>query len=1241
MYRLLYRIVILLTVLVALPVLYAQEVTSMNGLITDSSGAVVPNAKVTLLNPSTGVRYTTATNSAGSYRIASIPPGPGYRVTFSAAGFQELSITDLYLNVANPRTQNATLHVGATADQIEVSGSSSNVTINTEDASIGNNFEVQMLNQLPVQSRNSPATLFTLQPGITLNGATTGARVDQTNATVDGLDVNDYGTGNFQAITAGAPVDSIQEFRGTTAGFTTNSGLGGGGQFQLVTKSGSNSWHGNLNFYHQDSATRANNWFNNNAVPAVPKPKLVQNQFGGNVGGPIIHDRAFFFFNYNNSRIAQGSSQSRTVPLPSLLAGNVSYINNGAGCSRSSRQNSQPNCISQLTPDQVRSTDPAHIGNSPALFALLKSSYPAVNDVTGGDGVNTGFFRFNAPLTNFLTNYSGKIDYNLTSKIRFSGIGRVQRQDSVNTVQQFPGAPPTVNQVDRGYSYVGNINWQISDRKTNQISYGTTVQNLVFARPSNPQGVNQLTFSTGTTTLLDDPYSTPSNAQGRRVPISQVVDDFAWNLGRHSVTFGGAFKWIRPHTFTTLDYNSYAIGLGGRISGLGRSLEPADILPGSSTATVTFDSAYAAALGRVGSTSSTFNYNAAGSVIPQGSGSQRNYKYYQTQFYLGDSWKVTPHLTLSYGLNYQIFSVPYELNGLQTVQNLGFNDIFNARVQQSAAGNTAPNAVPFVTYVLGGKANNGPAYYSPSYKDLAPRFAFAYSPGSDPKTVFNGGAGIVYDRTVISAVQNFQDHSTYLFAQSAKQNFGTGSSVAAALADVAHNPRLDAPPGVVAPATPKPPFTPYVTAGIPHGLPDGQFSTMIDPHLRTPYSINMNFGMQHEFPGSLILKVSYAGRLGRRLLAQADSSQLLDFPDIASGQTMGQAMASVTTQMRAGATAATVTPQPWFENQLPAGYKRGYSSNTAYLIDNNLSSLVLLGDFADTIQGLAQDSQFPFAGYNIGMGSQFGSNTVYTNKGFSSYSGLLISLQKNLTHGLQFDFNYTWAHSIDNVSLIANGQASTGYGFICDVARPRLCRGNSDFDVTHLITSDFIYSLPFGRGRTFGGGIPRVLNEIVGGWDISGITTWRSGVAWSTQSSAYVAGFSNNAPGVFNGDTFAIRRSIHKSSGGQLNLFADPDAAVSAFQGPIGFQIGSRNSLRGPQFFNLDTGLAKTFSIWPERNLDLKFRADAFNVLNHPNFNAPATGSSQNDISQGTTFGQLVSINGNNRILQLGARFEF
>ncbi len=1241
---------ILLAIALFLPsLLHAQDASTLTGVVTDSSDAVVPGVAVTLRNPATDATYTATTNGTGSYTIANVIPGPGYEVTFALAGFETTNVSDLYMNVANTRTLNVKLQVGVFSLSVNVSAASQNVTLDTTDATIGNNFQVSLLNDLPVQDRTSPAALFTLQPGVTLDGSTTGARVDQNNVTLDGLDVNDIATGNRFAIVGNAPVDSVQEFRGTVAGNLAGSGPGGGGQFQLVTKSGTNEFHGNLNEYHRDTATTANDWFNNNA--GVPRPPLIRNQFGGNIGGPILKDKFFFFFNYDNSRIVESQQVNRIVPLDSFRNGNISYINEGANCTGSSRQTTTPQCISTLSPAQVAGLDPQGVGIDAGLFSFVNQRYPHANDLSGGDGVNTGFYRFNTPTPDYLTSYVGRIDYNLGKNMKFFARFTVARENATQNPVQFPSDPVTSPFIDRSYAYVVGHTWTIGSNKVNQFFYGKTVSDYSFPFVYNPQGINVLTFADGTTTTLSDPYVSPVNGEARTYPIPVVGDDFSWQKGSHNFQFGGTFKFIKTYDDTKLDYNVATIGLGGNVLGLNAALRPTDILATSTdgaTAANLFDRAFAFSLGRVGNVSSDYNYTSTGNPIAQGTGDVRRYRYYQTQVYFGDTWKVNSSLTLSYGLNYQYFSVPYETNGLESVEPYSFDVYFAERQQQSAAGAFGPGVVPFITYVLGGKANHGPPLYQPSWKDLAPKFAFAYSPSFDRKSVFNGGAGIVYDRTVINAVQFQQDQHSYLFQQTLNTPYGSQDPVMSLATDPRLGPNNSFPANAPPPPI-KPPYTPFVADGQPFGLANGSaFNTIIDPRLKTPYSIALNFGFQHEFPQGFILKTNYVGRLGRRLLGQADANQLIDFPDQASGQLFSNAFGNITRQVRAGADYTTVTPQPWLENVVfpGIGQSMGFASNTA-LLTYSYGGLVSNGDFADFTQALSANE---LINDNVGMGSQFSENTFYTNKGFSSYSGLLTSLQKNVSHGLQFDLNYTWSHSIDNVSIIANQGASGGYGFICDARNLRVCRGNSDFDVANYISGDFTYSLPFGRGRTYGASSPFWLNEVIGGWDLSGLTSWHSGQAYSTVSNAFVAGYANDAQAIFDGVRPNIAEHHHKNADGSVTIFADPAKALGSFTGPVGFTIGSRNNLRGPKYFLQDLGLAKTFPVVSDK-VNLKFRADAFNAFNHPNFDVPGGAGNapdaQVDITSGV-FGQIVNTTGptgltfgNARVMQFSLRLEF
>lgn len=251
---------LILSLVFALTANGQQGTAAITGVVTDAVGAIIPGVDVTLRNSQTGVVLKTKTESAGSYVFKLVPPGPGYTIKFEFPGFSAVEISGLYLNVDDTRTQNAKLQAGTT-ETIEVSAGDQNQTINTTDAQVGESVQVQVLNDLPIQNRDSPSALFTLMPGTTTSGSVTGARTDQDNVTLDGLDVNDNETGNFGAVVGNAPVDSVQEFRGVVGGQLASSGEGGGGQYQLVTKGGTNKFHGSAFEYNRDTVMAANDYF--------------------------------------------------------------------------------------------------------------------------------------------------------------------------------------------------------------------------------------------------------------------------------------------------------------------------------------------------------------------------------------------------------------------------------------------------------------------------------------------------------------------------------------------------------------------------------------------------------------------------------------------------------------------------------------------------------------------------------------------------------------------------------------------------------------------------------------------------------------------------------------------------------------------------------------------------------------------------------------------------------------------
>ena len=1255
---------------------FAQETSaSLSGNVTDSTGAGVPGALIVLVNPATGQSYKAMSSGNGTYTLSNVTPGQGYIETISHPGFEKEVLKGVSLSIATTRTQNVILSAGGVNETVEVSASNQDETLDTTDATIGNVVQVDSLNQLPVQFRDSPAALFYQQPGFTQNGSATGARVDQNRITLDGLDVSDQALGGVSVadgaataqsnagstantmIAGNAPVDSVEEFRGTTAGLTANDAVGGGAQFALVTKGGTNKFHGNINEYHRDTDLEANTFFNN--FDGVPRSPLIRNQFGGNIGGPIWRDKIFFFFDYDGRRDTLAQSATRTVPTTTFLNRNGStapdaityYTNIAAGTTNVANA------------AQIQSYDPAGLGLSAPLAQTTAARIPAPNDFTGdaGDLLNTAGYRFNTPTPLKENVYVGRLDFNLNSKNRIWG--RVTyNQYTVNNIAEYLADSP-ITQAEPSHAWVVGWDSNWSSNKTNSLIWGENVAKSATNYPTTPQGTTGYGLDGDPTggTYLSGLYSGPGGSSKLRFPVPIVRDDFTWQKGSHTIGIGGDFKYPSPHYGVFNDFNSATVGLGGGVTGLTDAdswqFRPADLDRDQTSLTV-YDSAFVYGLGRFASDGTTWNYNAQAAVVPNGTGLQTTYRYYETEIYAADTWKVKPNLTLTYGLRYQNFTVPYEVHGIQSVQNESFQNFFDARVSQSAAGvggsaslPGGTNVVPYITYGLGGKANKGPSFYAPDNKDFAPRFSFAWTPYKDRKFVVNGGAGLVYDETIINALLQEEANYSYLFQSAGTLDYGVGATAqhSAAYYSLLQNPRftsLATPPlGPTAPAITNP-DTPFVSGGQPYGLANGgAFNITVDRKLPTPYNLMFNLGVQQDLGKGFLFKASWVNREGRRLLGQADAEQLVDFPDAASGQLYSQAIAALTTWLRQNPNAnpATAPAQPWFEHVLtPNGTG---VTNTGY-VASLCSPYPARGDVADTTQCMSYNGG---AGgllpANVGMASQFSENTFFTDGGFSNYNGLLTTIHKNMSHGLQFDLNYTWSHSIDNVSMPANSYAYNGYGYLCDVLRPRLCRANSDFDVRNAINGSFEYELPIGRGRDFGANMPWYLDELVGGWEISGLPSFQTGSPYMANSVAFLMSYSNEDPALLVGNKGDMKSHVTIQNG-QVYGFSNHTKAFSDYVAPVGFQFGPRNNLVGPNFFNLDLGVGKTFRLTPER-VNLKFRADAYNALNHVNFMNPSFENNMSLVAPPTEFGVIpgqVTAAGADypaRVLQGALRIEF
>jgi hypothetical protein len=1229
----------------------AQDVASITGTVTDKTGSAGFDASVKLIDTRTGAVYESRTGSFGAYLFARVPAGQGYALTVSKGGFKTTSISKMVLAVTETSTYDVTLELGNVSQTIEVTASSGS-TLNTTDATIGNDIDTRRVAELPSLFRTNAAALLQLAPGVVGHddggleadsqlGSVTGSRADQGNITLDGMDVNDETIGQAFAAVGSAPIDSIEEVHTIVGGGQAGFGRSSGGQINLVTKSGSNQWHGSAHEYNRNTIFAANDFFNNKN--GVDRPPLNRNQFGGSIGGPILKDKLFFFFNYEGRRDALSDQVQQVVPSNMFRSGQLNYVDTNGN-------------IETTTTAQLQAIDPQGVGANQAFLAFINSRYPVGNDPSLGDGLNTTGFLFNAPDHRKDNIYTGRLDYSISSKHKLFGRIQEDRFNDDQAAPQFPGDPdPLVSSIDHSRSWVVGETWTISNNLINQGFAGLTRQVDDFPINFAPTAPN-----TFTTSLIANPYG-DIRGQGRNVAVPEFRDDLSYTHGKHSLTFGTDIKPIRVQSTNQSDVNFVGIGLGGNILALDASTRPADI-SSDPAAQAEWDNAFPLLLGRYSSTDSFIAYDKSGTPLAPYSTTQRNFHYNEYEFYAQDSWRVRRDLTVTYGLRWQYHSVPFEANGFESVPTTNIDQVFNARVSAAAAGISGNDAAPLVSYNLGGAANNAPGYYKPDYHDFGPRLGIAYSPSfsdgllgailGNRKTTVRAGGGIYYDR-VLSTLSFELDEQTFLFDSNPSLFYGDPAGGSDPTTNLLLSPRFTGlgatPPAPTAPAVTPRPVTPNVDAsGNPIGLAVlGGFPSFLqfDKNFKTPYSDTFSLGIQRELKGNVVVEVNYFGRLGRRLIADGDAAQTLNFKDPTSGQFLKDAFGQLQKQVQNN---QAITPQPWFENQISStGFDcSGFAASCTALVAKFFANPVAVGDLSTTILDLARNG---ILNPNVGLYAQTGANGYIGNYSSSSYNALLASIRKRYSNNLQIDFDYSYSHSIDNQSNIINDTnqfTGTGQGLICDLTDLRTCRADSLFDARHIISANYVYDLPLGRGHHFLGGASNWVNTIVGGWSTSGILSYRTGFPFTTHTGTFPINFTQDAPAVFNGDQQAIRPNIHTDpTTGAIQFFADQSAALGAFSFPFGGDTGTRNPVHGPDFTNLDIAVSKNFKMpWSEHHT-VQFRWEAFNVFNHVNFAVPGDPNvltnSNNILLNPSGFGVITQTAGSARQMQFSLRYDF
>ncbi len=1264
--------------------LAAQATSGLTGVVTDASGAVVVGANVKLENPDTAFAADTTTNRQGEYQFLHVAPAAHYRLTVTKENFRITSLADLGIGVGVTETRDVKLLIGNATETVEVTAGGEG-SVNTIDASIGNVITSQQVAELPSLFRDDAGALLGLQPGVQItggdsqNGSVTGSRADATTVTLDGIDVNDETTGQAFHTVGRAPLDSVSEVRTIVGNADVSFGRGAGAQVDLVTKSGTNQWHGSASEFNRVSAMAANDFFNN--LVGNPRAQLTRNQFGASLGGPILKNRLFFFFDYTGRRDATGVQQTLTVPLDPFRQGEISYVNNSNVNCPGATLNSQPSCISTLTAAQAAAIDPLQIGANQALLSFVNGRYPEPNQVSGGDGINTGGYLFNAPFYVRDNTFVGRLDYKLSANQSLFARGTWDRDNQTQAPKAFPQDPgPLESFISHERSWVVGHTWIVNPRVTNLASFGISRQVYDFPVDFSPTAPYDLTFG-----VLSSPYG-DIRGQGRNVPVPEIRDTVSWAKGRHTLQFGADIKPIRVNFHNVNDISFANLGLQSQITSLEPSLRPTDISTDPASELI-WDNTFTTLLGRYASVSANYNYDVSGNPLPQFTPSVRNFHYNEYEFFVQDSWKARTDLTISYGLRWNYHSVPYEVNGFQSVPTVSESQLFGARTAAAADGVSGFNAAPFVGYQLGGPVNHGPGYYHPDWRSFAPRFGIAYSPSftsgvlgrllGDRKTSIRAGGGLSYDR-VLSTLSFEVDESAQLFDTTITQDFGVPLDPITSLQTDPRFVSIGSPVAAPSPGTiPRPSVTPFVFTStgsncpLPYVVPAGQPCAtglltnddlfQLSNTLKMPYSISVSFGIQRELPGNFLLDVNYFGKFGRRLVGTGDPAQQLNFKDPQSGQLLNTAFGNVQAALAGGTQAGSIPVQPWFENQvnqaLPGVFGPGATCENIFGIDctNFLASPSVLQPNFQTGDLSTVDVELANAGFllpNTGLPYQTGSVANVGNWASSSYNGLVATLRKRTSRNLQFDLNYQYARSIDNVSDITNDAVFASFnaqGLICDLRNLRVCRASSDFDAVHTISANYIYQFPVGHGQWLLSSAPKWMDAILGGWATSGIVSYHTGFPFTTSTNSFPIDFTMGAPAVLIGPSSAVKKHIHVQPGNQLQLFADQTAALGAFTYPFGGGTGERNQLRGPGYANVDMALLKTFRMPWSENQRVEFRAEAFNAFNHPSFNNPSVNpnsvgtlnSTNVNIQNPGQYGVLTNTANAARQLQLGLRYSF
>ncbi|MGN6592722.1 MAG: carboxypeptidase regulatory-like domain-containing protein [Terriglobales bacterium] len=1261
------------------------------GVITDPSGAVVPHAPITLTDQATQQVRATLTNGSGRYSFVGVVPGT-YTVTVKAPGFQAAQQSNLAVEVGRSYTISLKLKVGETSQTVEVNETAT-AELQTMDSTVGSTVGGDTLLQLPTQTR-SATSLLLYQPASMpqqgpnqssrQGGQVAGASSDQNTITLDGGNItnttaanSDYFTG-FTGAPEGSiptPVESLQEFKVSTNNPNASFSGASGSQVMLVTKRGTDAYHGSAYWYLQNDVLDANSWDLNrlNQTRQVSKDNRVGGSLGGYIPGLPDKAKTYFYANWEGRWNSNNQEVSRLVPTDTLRQGILQFAD-ASGTVQQYKLATAATC----GPAGTGACDPRGLGLNPVIASLWSQYMPEGNDSSLGDGLNTtGFtsaanFPINDQFVVMRLDHSFGPNWQLMGSYRyFSEAAASTRQIDIGgfIAGDKLGTPVSVSNIPREPRYfVLGLTGQMTPNLTQQIHFDYLRDwwswSTLGAPIQLPGQADAALEIGGETSNAPIPMNIDTGDSRMRTWLDHnyaLSDDLSWLRGNHLLQFGGSFSHSNVHfnrndgqtgssTFPVYQVTSNA---GINVPALYRppacsSTVRSNCLPSSQNSN--WDDFYTEALGMVdvgtvlGTRNGSFQPNPIGTYLFD------NDTYSDTSLYANDSWHLRPSLTLNYGLNWSVEMPPTEANGTQALMVDAATGNVISPTAYLAARQSAAQSGQIYNPVLGFEpiGKTGLKYpWKTDYNNFAPRVAVAWNPNlgdgwlgslfGHNRTVLRGGYARLYERLVgeqkvINGLQGLGFGQTLTCIGPTS----TGSCAGQQGADPSSAFRI----GTDGKSVPIPALSSAPAPLIP-GTVTGSNSSFapttyqMDPDYAPGPNNEFDLTLQRSLNNFMVLELGYIGRTASRLYMPVQLNQVPYMMPL-GGQTFAAAWAALSNEKLGG---GAITPQPWFETALAgSSYCTGQPSCTAGMMAKLGSDVA--NQKVTTLWNAIQPS---FAMGNVTAStSQVQSLFFWSNGAHSNYNAGFAALHVRNYNGLTLDTNLTWSHALGDKAENQDDDTTTSNSF-----DPNYDYGTLRFDRKLVLNILGSYNLPFGRGDD------SLAHRLVRNWTISPIFSWFGGqplhVATGSsqewgQTSALGADAILTAPDTFgnavhaaSGTSGTVATTGNPAKGGTgLNLFADPAAVYGAFRPAI---LGVDNTstggmIRGMGHWNMDFALARKLQV--SERLSATVNAQVFNAFNHVQFNDPSV-----SLQSPQSFGVIRSQLNAPRVVELGLHLDF